>query len=177
MTTMLDAGADGIVLADVRDPVTARAAAERMLHPPDGTRGWGPRRLTLRRRRHSQGLPAASLCVQIESSEAVENAAEIAAVPGVDAIVVGTADLSFSLGQPLEVGAPAMLEALREVRQAARAAGVEFGVAGPIDRLPPEALVGAGQLIHSTDARICATAVDRVAEELRTAMSREDDRS
>jgi len=177
MTAMMDAGADGIVLADVRDAATAEGAIERMLHPPDGTRGWGPRRLTLRRRRHSQGVPDSSVSVQIESAEGVENAAAIAAVPGIDAIVVGTADLSFSLGSPHDVGSPGMVEAIDTVREAARAGGVEFGVAGPIDRLPPGALAGAGQIIHGTDARICASAVDRAVEQLRIVTSREDDGS
>src|SRR5918997_4298369 len=50
MAKMLDAGADGVVLASVDGPEEAAAAVARVLHPPDGRRGWGPRRLALRRR-------------------------------------------------------------------------------------------------------------------------------
>jgi 4-hydroxy-2-oxoheptanedioate aldolase len=167
MTSMLDAGADGIVLADVRDAEVARVAIDRMKHPPHGSRGWGPRRLMLRGRLSASELPAQSVSVQIESAEGVENAAEIAAVEGLDAIVVGTADLSFSLGSPLDMGAPDLLEAIDSVREAARVAGVRFGLAGAIDGLPAQALAGAEMLVHSTDARICASAVDAVVARMR----------
>jgi 4-hydroxy-2-oxoheptanedioate aldolase len=167
MTSMLDAGADGIVLADVRNAEIVRAAIDRMKHPPQGSRGWGPRRLMLRRRLTASELPAPSVSVQIESAEGVENAGEIAAVEGLDAIVVGTADLSFSLGSPLDMGAPDLLEAIDSVREAANVAEVRFGLAGAIDGLPTQALVGVELLVHSTDARICAGAVDAAAARMR----------
>lgn len=173
MAAMLDAGADGVVLADVRDANAARAAIERVRHPPDGLRGWGPRRLQSRRRLSAEELPAPSVTVQIESVQGLENVAEIAAVPGVDAVVVGTADLSFSLGSPLEMNAPGLLEAISLVRAAAKSAGASFGLAGAVDGLPFNVSKDVDLLVHSTDARICAGAVDRVVERMR-ALMRED---
>ncbi|MBS1881390.1 MAG: hypothetical protein JSS97_00360 [Actinobacteria bacterium] len=174
MTAMLDAGADGVVLADVRDAAVASAAVERIKHPPDGIRGWGPRRLTSRGRRSLGNLPALSIGVQIESAEGLRNAAAIAAVPGVDAMIVGTADLSFSLGAPLDTRTSEMSSALATVRAAARGAGVAYGVAGAVDRLPPEALAEVDVLVHSTDARLCADAVDTTVTRLRAACEREE---
>jgi 4-hydroxy-2-oxoheptanedioate aldolase len=172
MTAMLDAGADGVVLADVADPDTAALAAGSVDHPPDGTRGWGPRRLTLRQRQTGRRPPQPSLWVQIESAAGVERASAIAAVSGIDAVVVGTADLSFSLGTPLNTHAPELLEAVDEVRAAAAAAGVAFGVAGALDSAPAAAYAGASILVHSTDARLCARSVDSAAAWLRGAFDR-----
>jgi 4-hydroxy-2-oxoheptanedioate aldolase len=167
MTAMLDAGADGVVLADVSDPATATAAIERVAHPPDGTRGWGPRRLTLRQRGTGRRPPRPSVWLQIESAAGVDRADEIVAVPGIDAVVVGTADLSFSLGTPLDPDAPALLEAVERVSRAATATGVALGVAGALDAAPPALLANASILVHSTDARLCANAVDTAAGWLR----------
>ncbi len=168
MTAMLDAGADGVVLADVNDPRTAAAAIEKVAHPPDGTRGWGPRRLTLRQRGTGRRPPRPAVWVQVESVTGVERAGAIAAVPGLDAVVVGTADLSFSLGTPLDTHAPELLAAVDAVRRASVATGVALGIAGALDATPPAAFAGAAILVHSTDARLCADAVDRAAAWLRT---------
>jgi 4-hydroxy-2-oxoheptanedioate aldolase len=167
MTTMLDAGADGVVLANVSEPHAAQAAARRIAHPPDGTRGWGPRRLALRQRGAGQRTRP-SLWVQIESADGVQRAQGIAAVPGLDAVVVGTADLSFSLGTPLDAHAPALVQAVEAVRRATHAAGVALGIAGALDAAPPALCAGASILVHSTDARLCADAVDDAAAWLRT---------
>jgi 4-hydroxy-2-oxoheptanedioate aldolase len=167
MTTMLDAGADGVVLADVAHPGTAAVAVERVAHPPDGTRGWGPRRLTLRQRGTGRRPPRPSVWLQIESAEGVQRAEQIVAVNGIDAVVVGTADLSFSLGAPLDTHAPELLHAVETVRRATRAAGVALGVAGALDAAAPAAYAGASILVHSTDARLCAGAVDGAAAWLR----------
>ena len=103
----------------------------------------------------------------LESAAGVACAEQIAALPGLDAVVVGTADLSFSLGTPLDTHAPELLDAVEAVRRASVATGVALGIAGALDTTPPEACAGAAVLVHSTDARICADAVDRAAEWLR----------
>jgi len=168
MTVALDAGADGVVLADVRDPATAARAVSRVAHPPEGTRGWGPRRVALRGRLKDRVLPRPAVWAQIESVEGVACVEQIAGVPGVDALIVGTADLSFSMGTPLDSCAPAMLEAMEAVRAACARAGVAYGLAGALDAAPATAVAGAAILIHSTDARLCANAVDAAAVWLRT---------
>jgi 2-keto-3-deoxy-L-rhamnonate aldolase RhmA len=167
IAVMLDAGADGVVLANVGKPAQATAALNRVALPPAGSRGWGPRRLAQRRRgsKHEPGPP--SVWVQIESTAAVERVEAIAAVPGIGAVVVGTADLSFSLGVPLDGSAPALVDAVATVREACGQAKVAFGVAGALDRADPALLEGAAALMHSTDASICARAVDQAADWLR----------
>lgn len=171
ITTMLDAGADGVVLADVADAATATRALSHMFHPPDGDRGWGPRRLSLRRRGSEELAFRPSVWAQIESAAGAERANDIAALPGIDALVVGTADLSFSVGRPLDSHAPELLHAVDLVRKACLGAGVVFGIAGALDAAPARAYEGARLLVHSTDARLCARAVDSSAEWLRTLLS------
>jgi len=65
------------------------------------------------------------LWVMIESGEAVENVAEIVAVPGIGGLFIGPSDLAFSLGVPL--GDPAVEEAIEKVLAAAAEAGIPVG--------------------------------------------------
>jgi 2-keto-3-deoxy-L-rhamnonate aldolase RhmA len=177
MTMMVDAGADGVVLANVPDAASISAARARMMHLPDGTRGWGPRRLGLRHRSAGRRHERPSLWVQIESVDAVDRVDEIVASPGLDAVVIGTADLSFAVGRPLDARSPEVIDAVATVRRACETVGVPFGVAGALDAAPPEIYESARVLVHSTDARLCATAVDSSAEWLRSILTTTGDRS
>jgi 4-hydroxy-2-oxoheptanedioate aldolase len=149
------------VLADVGDPVEAEAAVSRTRHPPNGTRGYGPRRLSLRHRHRDRRPAVPSVWVQIEGASGVERAGAIASVPGVDAVVVGTADLSFSLGTPLDTGSAPVGDAVAAVRDAA------FGVAGAPNGDVARLAAGASILVLGTDARFCAGAVDAAAQQMR----------
>lgn len=167
MTVALDAGADGIVLADVPDARSVALVLDRVSHPPQGTRGWGPRRSSLRRR-HDVTLPTEpQIWAQIESPAAVAAADEIAGCPGLGALIVGTADLTLTLGIPQRFGADELRDAIREIQRAATRAGKRFGVAGPLTTMPSGLLDGAHYLCHSTDARMAAVAADDAAAQLR----------
>ena len=165
MTTMLDAGADGVVLADVASSATAAAATARLAHPPNGVRGWGPRRAGAARAQGGHGArPSRCSGCRSRASRAWSCAEEIARVDGIDALVVGTADLSFALGTPHDTRTSEVLAAIEAMRRAAGAAGSRLGLAGALDSLPAEACAGASILVHSTDARLCAGAVDDAAD-------------
>ena len=75
---------------------------------------------TPRSRRSTSG---SSGIIQIESPSAVEHAAEIAAIDGVDVLFVGPTDLSHSLGVPGRSTIRRYLDATRHVVAAAEAAG------------------------------------------------------
>ena len=63
----------------------------------------------------------------IETPEAVKNIPEIAAVPGVDALLVGSSDLTQTMG----MASPAELDAaIDRVIEGTKAAGKAVGVAG-----------------------------------------------
>jgi 2-keto-3-deoxy-L-rhamnonate aldolase RhmA len=66
--------------------------------------------------------------VQIETPAAVEAAADIAAVDGVDVLFVGPLDLSVSLGCPGDFSQPHFVQALQQVIAACRAHGKACGI-------------------------------------------------
>jgi 2-keto-3-deoxy-L-rhamnonate aldolase RhmA len=156
----LDAGADGVVIPHVRSAREAEAIVRRLRHAPEGVRGYGPRRLAIRPRAEQ---PACVL--QIEDLAGVHAAPEIARVAGVDALVVGIADLSFELGEPLVLDAPPLRSAIAAVRVAATAAGVRFGLAG----LPAEAAAGADLVVVGSDVRLLDDALAAVVAAARAA--------
>lgn len=86
----LDAGADGVVVPMVNTAEDAVSAVTATRYPPNGTRSIGPYRAP-------RGSP---LCiVQIETREGVDHLDEIAAVDGVDSLMIGPGDLALSIGR------------------------------------------------------------------------------
>lgn len=169
---MLDAGADGIVAADIKSGSQAELIASLMRRPPAGRRGYGPRRVATRRRSRTQAADAPQLWLQIESQEGVAATREIAATGVTDTVIVGIADLCVDLGIPIALDDPRLHDALWAVGDTAVRMKCRFGLAGP---LQPVGQLGdllgiASVLMHSTDARLCAASVDRAAAALRSAL-------
>jgi 2-keto-3-deoxy-L-rhamnonate aldolase RhmA len=114
-------------------------------YPPLGKRGSGAALATLR-------WPApggyadfadrnAMVQIIIEEKRAVEQIEEIAAVPGIDIIFIGTSDLSYSYGLRGRQDNPELQAAIRRVVAAARKNGIPVGrpaLAGEIPRLMKE---------------------------------------
>lgn len=69
-----------------------------------------------------------ALVINIESRPAIENLDKLLAVPGIDSVLVGPHDLSFSLGVPEDFENPVFQDALRTIFSKARAAGVGAGI-------------------------------------------------
>lgn len=128
---LLDGGARGIVLADVRGPEPLQALNECLRFHPLGRRGMNsgrPGRFGaddlvdyLQRANHEL-----MLVPMIESREGVESLQAILQVPGVDMVLEGAADLSQSLGLPWQTEAPEVSEALDRIHVACRYAEVPF---------------------------------------------------
>lgn len=156
----LDAGVDGVVVPRVESAAQAARVAERLPYPPRGTRGLAARRASWYGR---DAGPAAEpvLMVQIESIEGVGNAGTIAAVDGVDALVVGCADLSLDLEQPPDRSSEPLRIAIAHVQRAAAAAGTASGVAGPADADLLSELGGelSSVFVLAADVRIYARAL------------------
>ncbi len=129
----LDLGAHGIMVPRVDLPEQAREAISFMRYPPDGARGLAlsTRGAGLGELGHTQ-IQAINRrilgIIQIESRSAVEHAAEIAAIDGVDVLFVGPTDLSHSLGVPGGFDDPRYLDAIRHVATTAEAAGKVAGI-------------------------------------------------
>jgi 4-hydroxy-2-oxoheptanedioate aldolase len=174
LPALLDAGVDGVVAPRVEDAPTARRLVERLRYPPSGSRGIAPRRGNAYGRANSPGADLACV-VQIESAAGVASAAEIAAVDGVSALVVGCSDLSFELGEAGELGSEALLDAVRVVQQAAADAGIASGVAAYGDAATLAAVLAdrSTVVVYSSDVRIYAGAVDDAVRALTKVVARE----
>lgn len=75
------------------------------------------------------------LMVQVETKEALENIEEICRVADIQAIFIGPADLSASLGVPGETGNPRVLEASEHIVGIARKHGKHTAVGAPPSEL------------------------------------------
>jgi 2-keto-3-deoxy-L-rhamnonate aldolase RhmA len=100
---VLDVGADGVIVPMVCTAQDAEAAVAACRYPPHGVRGFGPRRPSgYGREGGVEYVDAANrdivIAIQVEHRDAVENLDEILGVPGIDALMVGPADLSASVG-------------------------------------------------------------------------------
>jgi 2-keto-3-deoxy-L-rhamnonate aldolase RhmA len=117
----------------VDTPEQAREAVSFMRYAPDGARGLAlsTRGAGLGERGHGdiRAIYTQVLgIIQIESRSAVDTAAEIAAIDGVDVLFVGPTDLSHALGLPGRFTDPAYVEAITSVVAAADAAGKTAGI-------------------------------------------------
>jgi 4-hydroxy-2-oxoheptanedioate aldolase len=128
----LDAGARGVIVPLVSTPGQAAAAVAACRYPPAGQRSYGPVRSALTIGPAPRAADDQVACiVMIETSEGLRNAAEICAVPGVDAVYVGPSDLSIALGADDPVAGwarPEFGRALGDIRAAARSAGIGCGM-------------------------------------------------
>jgi 4-hydroxy-2-oxoheptanedioate aldolase len=99
---VLDAGAMGVIIPMVNSVEEARAAVAACRYYPDGARSYGPTRAAYYAGAdYFANANREIACIpMIETKQAVERLDDILAVPGIDAVYVGPADLSITLGLP-----------------------------------------------------------------------------
>ena len=130
----LDLGAAGIMLPQLQSAAEVREAVRYLRYPPAGQRG-----VALRTRGASMGtIGHADVArvvnervvgvVQIESPGTVADADAIAALPEVDVLFVGPADLSHGLGVPGRFDDEGYLASLRSVVAACERHGKAAGI-------------------------------------------------
>ena len=128
----LDWGAEGIMFPFIRSAEDARRAVAACRYPPAGMRGFNPREPSNFYADLDEYLATADeriiTVLQVEHVDAVNNMDEILQVSGVDAVMIGPADLSYSLGVPLQFRHPKMQEAIDATIRKAKAAGVPIGM-------------------------------------------------
>lgn len=161
----LDAGAKGCMVPMTETAEQAREIVHWSKYPPLGDRGYGT---SIGACNYKTGLKSEDAMkdandtvlaiAQIETALAVENAEEIAATEGIDAIIVGPNDLSISLGIPGQLMDERELNAIQKVVQACKKYGKAFGLHGP------EAL----QKHFGNDINLCMLSTD--VDLLRSAM-------
>lgn len=183
---VLDAGPAGLMAPQVNAVSEARGLVRACRYPPqesdegsaggegsgdgpDGTRGVAASRASNYGRRLDEYVRSAAeslaVIVQIETPEAVANAGEIASVPGIDALFVGPADLSASLGRFRTFDDPEFVDAIRETVTAGNDAGVPVGTLATTDeRIDAWLDTGFDFLIVGTDVGFLGAGADRAIE-------------
>jgi 4-hydroxy-2-oxoheptanedioate aldolase len=100
MSRVLDAGANGILIANVDTPEQARRASAATYYPPRGARSIGATRARFLQADYVAEASAGIECVvMLESPQAFESLDEIAREP-ISGLFVGLADLALTLGHP-----------------------------------------------------------------------------
>lgn len=133
----LDAGARSLMIPNIQTADQARAVVAAMTYAPAG----GMRGFSVGHRANQFGRIAGYhqnarehqlLAIQIECETGVANAAEIAAVPGVDVLFVGPGDMSTNMNAMGNPNADHVQNAIAKVRQAAKDAGKASGILAPL---------------------------------------------
>lgn len=120
----LEAGVGGVMAAQIRSAEQARMVVHWAKFHPLGLRGVNGtgvdgRYGTLPLLEYFQKANDDTLvAIQIEHAEAVEEVEKIAALPGVDVLFIGPADLSQSLGIPGQWENPRLWQAIERVAKA-----------------------------------------------------------
>lgn len=129
---VLDAGAMGVIIPMVNTVEDAVRAVSSCFYQPKGSRSHGPVRagMALGDGYAAEANDQVACIPMIETAEAIGNIDEILAVPGVDAIYVGPADLSRTLGLPPlgDHDDPLFTDALDTILAACKRAGVPAGI-------------------------------------------------
>ncbi|MEM8925415.1 MAG: aldolase/citrate lyase family protein [Actinomycetota bacterium] len=99
---VLDAGVQGVIIPMVNTVAEAEAATRACRYAPVGSRSYGPIRAarSLGPDYYAEANDKIVCIPMIETVEALSNLDAILDVPGIDAVYVGPADLSISLGLP-----------------------------------------------------------------------------
>jgi 2-keto-3-deoxy-L-rhamnonate aldolase RhmA len=174
----LDVGADGVLAPMVRNVAEARALVAAAKYPPDGSRGFGPRRASDYGRNidaYVAGANAATIVIpQIEHVETAAAIEEILDVPGVDALCIGPNDLSGSAGLLRQHDHPTVRKAIDQVLGAASARGVAVctGITLPLERQQEWIARGARLTLLTSDVELLAGGAAAAVQAARAAFGR-----
>jgi 2-keto-3-deoxy-L-rhamnonate aldolase RhmA len=175
-----DVGADGLLLPHVKSADEARAILASMKFTPEGHRGVA---LGIAHDGYRSGLGTEAMAranatvafyATIEDVEGVEEADAIAAIDGVDGLIVGHNDLSASLGMHGEYDREEFRAAVDRVQRACAKHGKSYGrapssVAEAVELFDS----GADLLIYSGDVWLLKSALAGPISELRERCQRE----
>jgi 4-hydroxy-2-oxoheptanedioate aldolase len=138
IATYLDAGADGILVPQIRtaeDVLTVQNAA---LYPPEGKRGIGPGRATdfglkIMEKKVNPNKNTVVI-IQIETREALENLDRILAIGFYDMVFIGPGDLSMNLGVFGEFSNPVLTGEIERIIKKSKEYKKKVGIfAGNVD--------------------------------------------
>lgn len=135
-TRMLDAGAAGIVMPWVQSVAEAREVVDKLRYAPTGRRG-----VTGSMPQFNFIVPDIGKAIQIidreclivvmlETEAAIAQADEIAAINGIDVVMIGTNDLAIDMGIPGQFADDRIVAAYETVKAACEKNGKWMGMGG-----------------------------------------------
>ena len=172
---MLDIGARGLIVPNIRSLDQVRQLIDYARFPPLGRRGYCPNRTTgwgaddwgRDVRDYMTACNArCKLIPQCETREALEQIEEIAALEGVDGIFIGPCDLSIDLGIPLQFDHPLLLDAIARILRACRESDKEAYIfAGNMADAKKWAAFGFDSVTYSLDASVFIQSFQSLVQE------------
>ena len=177
-TRCLDNGALGVIVPHVDTAERAKEIAQAFRYPPIGHRSWGGPPAAFRYDAPGNAEAQAALneavlvVAMIESPQAVANADAIAAVPGIDGLLIGTSDLSAEMGISGQIDHPRVAEAYASVGAACRDHGKALGMGGIYDKDVASRFIkgGARFILSGSDHTYVLAGAKARAETLRAAV-------
>lgn len=176
---ILDAGAFGVICPMINNRAEAAALVAATRYPPEGTRSFGPTRaLFSAGADYARRANGEIVCLaMIETAEAMENLVEIVETPGLSGVYIGPSDLTLGmsdgrLGPGFDREEPEIVQAIKQILGAAKAAGIRAG----LHCTSPEYAWRAAQwgfdlLTVSNDVRLLAGAAGESVARVRALMS------
>jgi len=129
---VLDAGGDGVIVPKLRTVEQVQAFVDSAYYPPEGDRGvagspasnFG---MDFSREYMQQANEKVFVIIQVETQELINNIDQVAQVEGVDCLLIGPADLSSQLGDPLNTDTQQFQQAIQQTLSAAKQQNVAPG--------------------------------------------------
>jgi len=156
----LDLGIEGILAPMVRTPEEAKALIAACRYPPDGSRGFGPRRASNYYRDLKAYVARANDAIfimpQIEDIKTVDLLDEFMSVPGLDGICLGPNDLSGTAGHLGEVDHPEVKGALDKIIATAKSRNLPvcLGITTPVEQQKKLIAQGVRLLLVTADLEL-----------------------
>ncbi len=170
----LDCGVDGVMVPMIETAEQAQLLAGWAKFPPHGKRGLGSSggHTMYAKPTDTAGFVTGAdrqtiAIAQVETITGANNAAAIAAVPGIDALVVGPNDLAMSLNLPGQLSGPQQDQAIQRIADAARAHGKIFGMHAGTAFLKRWASQNMTLLINSMDMDVLAAGLAQLNADTR----------
>ncbi|KAF2098810.1 HpcH/HpaI aldolase [Rhizodiscina lignyota] len=183
---ILDGGALGVIVPHVKTVQDVKDIVEAAKFTPVGKRSAGGGLPHLQYRSPPAEV-ANSLCNEatlvipmIETLEALEAVNEIAAVPGVDALFMGSSDMTAEMGIPGEYDNKKLMDAYERMISACTRNGKFAGVGGLQTRLDLAEKVcgmGAGWISSAMDSALLFGAVSQKGKEMKELNNRVQQKS
>jgi 4-hydroxy-2-oxoheptanedioate aldolase len=169
MARMLEAGASGIMYPRCDSAEEAREVVKWAKFAPIGKRGFDgagpdvPYLLTPMGRYLREANEQTFILIQLEEPHAVDRAEEIAAIPGVDMLMLGPADFTVLTGIPGEFSHPTVAAAVEKVARAAKNTGKHWAATcGSVEVARTMIEMGARLVFHGCDLVFVKNGLDQL---------------